>query len=93
MQISFQNKLKAFFKLFISFSYWINGACLAFVIWQTIQCMEKYIDKPQATKISMKKSADLSFPSVTICGLFGKNENGKETGLNETYLQDVCGLR
>ena len=85
MQISIQDKLKAFFKLFISFSYWINGACLAFVIWQTIQCIAKYIDKPQGTAISMKKSANLPFPDVTICG--------KEMRLNETYLQNVCGLR
>ena len=46
--------------------------------------MEKYIEKPQATKISMKKSANLSFPDVTICGSFGKDEEGKEMGLNKS---------
>ena len=66
---------------------------MAFVIWQTIQCMEKYIDKPQATKISMKKSGNLSFPAITICGSFGKDEYGYEWGLNITYLQSVCGLK
>ena len=93
MQISIQDKLKAFFRLFISLSYWINGVCLAFVIWQTIQCIAKYIDKPQGTAISMKKSANLPFPGITICGSFGKDEEGDEMGLNETYLQNVCGLR
>ena len=55
--------------------------------------MEKYIEKPQATKISMKKSANLSFPDVTICGSFGKDEDRHEMVFNETYLQNVCGLR
>ena len=55
--------------------------------------MAKYIDKPQGTAISMKKSANLPFPDVTICGSFGKDEDGHEMGLNETYLQNVCGLR
>ena len=93
MQVSIKSKLKIFFRTFISLSNWINGACLAFVIWQTIQCMEKYIDKPQGTAISMKKSANLPFPDVTICGSFGKDEYGNEMGLNITYLQNVCGLR
>ena len=87
------NESKTICRTFISLSYWINGACLVFVIWQTIQCMEKYINKPQATKISMKKSTDLSFLDITICGSFGKDEDGDEVGLNETYLQNVCGLR
>ena len=55
--------------------------------------MDKYIDKPQGTAISMKKSANLPFPGITICGSFGKDEEGDEMGLNETYLQNVCGLR
>ena len=93
MQVSTQNKLKTIFKTFISLSCWINGVCLAFVIWQTIQCMAKYIDKPRATAISMKKSANISFPGVTICGSFGKDKDGKEMGLNHTHLQNVCGLR
>ena len=91
MQVSIKNKLKAIFRTFISLSNWINCACLAFVIWQTIQCMEKYIDEPQSTKISMKKSGNLPFPSITICSSFGRVED--EMGLNETYLQNVCGLR
>ena len=81
------NELKTIFGTFI------NGTCLAFVIWQTIQCIAKYIDKPQGTAISMKKSANLPFPDVTICGSFGKDEDGHEMGLNKTYLQNVCGLR
>ena len=73
-------------------SYLITGICLGFVIWQTIQCMTKYIQKPQGSTVSMKKSADLSFPTISVCGSFGK-DSGKEMGLNETYLENVCGIR
>ena len=93
MPVSTQNKLKNFFTTFISLSYWFNGVCLGFVIWQTMKCMTRYIEKPKGTEISMKKSANLPFPDVTICGSFGKDEDGDEMGLNETYLQNVCGLR
>ena len=93
MQVSTQNKLKNFFKTFISLSYWINGFCLGFVIWQTIKCMTKYIEKPKGTEISMKQSANLSFPAITVCGLFGKDKAGFDLIFNETYLQNVCGIR
>ena len=63
---------------------------MGFVIWQTMKCMTKYIDKPKGTEISMKKSANMAFPAITVCGSFGKNEHGK-MGLNETYIKNVCG--
>ena len=93
MQTFTQSKMKTFLRTFISLFYWINGVCLAFVIWQTIQCMAKYIEKPRGTAINLKKAANLSFPDVTICGSFGKDKYGREMGLNESYLQSVCGLR
>ena len=74
-------------------SYLITGSCLGFVIWQTIQCMTKYIQRPQGTTISMKKSSNVSFPTITICGsLERKNLVENDLGLNETYLKDVCGI-
>ena len=91
MKVFHRNKFKKVFRTFTS--YWINGSCLGFVIWQTIQCMTKYIQKPQGTTVSMKKSANLSFPAISVCGSFGKRWNGKDMGLNETYLQNVCGIR
>ena len=86
MKVRYRNKFKKPFQKFIS--YLITGSCLIFVTWQTIKCMTKYIQKPQGTTVSMKKSANLSFPAITVCGL---SEN--DVGLNETYLQNVCGLR
>ena len=90
---SYFSKLKNFFERFTIISYWVNGFCLAFVIWQTFKCMTKYIEKPKATEISMKQSANVSFPVITVCGLFGKDKYGLDIGLNETYLQNVCGIR
>ena len=55
--------------------------------------MTKYIQKSQGTTVIMKKSANLSFPAITICGSFGKDIDGNDMGLNETYLQNVCGIR
>ena len=79
-------KLKKFFRSLRSLSLWINGFCLGFVIWQTIQCMKKYIEKPKATEMSMKLSTDLPFPAITVCGSFGKDMYGYDLGFNSTYL-------
>ena len=84
-------KFKKFVRTFLCSC--INGVCMGFVIWQTIKCMIKFIEKSKGTEVSMKKSANLSFPAITVCGLFGKDVNGDDMGLNETYLQNVCGLR
>ena len=81
---SFNNlkKLKKFFKSSISLSFWLNGFCLGFVVWQTIKCMTKFIGEPKGTEISMKQSTDLPFPAITVCG-----------NIKFTYLQNVCGIR
>ena len=86
-------KLKKFFRSLTSISFWINGFCLGFVIWQTIQCMTKYIEKPKGTEMSIKLSKNLPFPAFTVCGSFGKHGHGIDKGINYTYLQDVCGIR
>ena len=77
------------------FLYFVNGMCLAFVIWQTYQCMSKYIHKPQVTTVSMKKTAQLlEFPAITICGSFGTDAQSEfEMGFNPKYLEDFCGIR
>ena len=92
MKVFTQNKLKNFFRTFTSLSCWFNGFCLGFVIWQTMKCLTKYITKPTGSDISMKKSTDLAFPAITVCGSFGRFNYGMD-GFNETYLQNVCGIR
>ena len=69
--------------------------CLAFVIWQTYKCMSKYIQQPQATTVSLKKTAHLlEFPAITICGSFGVGTNlDSKMGFNPKYLEDICGIK
>ena len=66
----------------------VNGSCLGFVIYQTINCAAKYIEKPQVTKVSLKESDELpSSPAITICPKFGGTYS-----YNKTYLEDICGI-
>ena len=68
--------------------YLVNGLCLSFVIYQTINCTTKYIDKPQVTIVSLKESHELpSSPAITICPKFGRSKL-----LNTSYLEDICGI-
>ena len=61
----------------------ITLACFAYVFWQSVQCIEKYIDNPQGTKLSLQRTSELhQFPAITIC--------------SEEYDKDhleKCGLR
>ena len=46
----------------------VNGSCLGFVIWQSMKCINTYIEKPVGTRLKAEKSTDLPFPSITVCG-------------------------
>ena len=48
-------------------SYSIVIACFSFVSWQAIQCLIKYLDKPQATKFYLDYTYNNPFPAITIC--------------------------
>ena len=65
--------------------------CIAFVIWQIIECLTKYAEKPQGTRILMKKSSQVPFPNITICGIFGKFLGYEKLGFNYAYLHE-CGI-
>ena len=81
-----QNTINPIFRTILL--YLVNGFCLGFVIWQTISCTTKYIDKPQLTKVSLKESDELpSSPAITICPKFGGTYS-----YNKTYLEDICGI-
>ena len=89
-----QNNMKKFVRTFLL--YFVNGVCLVFVSWQTVQCLTKYILNPQVTIVRMKDSAELlHFPAITVCGSFetiGTYSN-LEMGFNPKYLKDNCGIR
>ena len=73
----------------------INVSCLVFVIWQTVQCIQHYMDAPISVTFDLKKTADLPFPDITVCGSFGKEKLlfvglGKTLYFNQTYLKENC---
>ena len=65
----------------------ITFACFAFVSWQSVQCIQKYIEKPQGTKLTLQHISEIpQFPAITIC----------PASLYDTYDEDhlnKCGLR
>ena len=92
------NKIKKTFEIFSL--HLINGICLAFVTWQSIQCMKNYNDKPQGTIVHMKKTSHVPFLAITVCGssTFGNSfvmKQGKEKyfNFNQTFLNKTCGIR
>ena len=68
----------------------ITLACLTFVVWQCEKCIEKYLNNPQGTKLSLKYTGETKFfPEITICGAFNY-------GWNHGYKSDQlesCGIR
>ena len=47
---------------------YISLACFGFVFWQSVQCIEKYIENPKGTKLSLKHTSELhQFPAITVC--------------------------
>ena len=64
----------------------ISLACFAFVFWQIVQCIEKFIENPQGTKLSLQHTSEIhQFPAITICPLDYyleyENDHLKECGL------------
>ena len=59
----------------------ITFACFAFVSWQSVQCIQKYIEKPQGTKLTLQHISEIpQFPAITICRGYDK-EHLKKCGL------------
>ena len=88
--------MQSFEKTFRSFLIvCINVSCLLFVIWKTTECMETYMDVPIGTKLGMKKSADLPFPDITVCGKYGTEIAlfyAVTQYFNNTYLKEICDM-
>ena len=61
----------------------ISLACFVFVFWQSVQCIKKYRDNPQGTKLSLLHTSEIhQFPAITIC----------PGGFKKDHLER-CGLR
>lgn len=61
-------------------------SCLSVVAWQTWNCLEKYMEKPQGTKLSVEYTAGHIFPAITIC------VNPDNSIYNKDLLAD-CGVK
>ena len=66
----------------------ISLACFGFVFWQSVQCIEKYIENPQGTKLRLQRTSELhQFPAITICPFQKYDEdNLKKCGLRYDKL-------
>ena len=65
----------------------ISLACFSFVVWQSVQCIGKYIEKPQGTKLSLLRTSEIhQFPAITICAWNMTDQHDRD------YLKR-CGLR
>ena len=77
--------IKSIIKRLTYFS--ISLACFTFVLWQSVQCIEKYIEKPQGTKLSLKHTSQINqYPAISICPY------DKGSKFDEDHLKR-CGLR
>ena len=74
----------------------ISLACFAFVLWQSVQCIEKYIVNSQGTKLSLQHTSEIHrFPSLTICPYTVEKQypyRPRPSQFNITHLKR-CGLR
>ena len=77
--------MELFRQLFLIF---VNGFCLGFVIFEIIECIKTYNAKPIGTQMSLEKSADIIFPTITVCPKFGKDKP-----FNQSHLEGTCGIR
>ena len=84
-----QNMMVVNYKEFIKpkFSLVIQVTCLAFVSWQSMLCIAKYLDHPQGTKMSLYHTdATNQFPTINIC------KDLRFHPYDENRLTD-CGIR
>ena len=97
----FESSMQARYVHFRTFLFvCVNGACLGFVIWQTIKCVNSYIEQPIGTMLKMKKSTELTFPAITVCGFsseFHYDKNFEKvytySYFDQQYLENTCGIR
>ena len=66
-------------------SFLITLSCIAFVMWQTTKCINRYIQKPQGTTLSIVSTARLPFPAITICGDYNGYQYNKKNFENCGY--------
>ena len=97
----FESSMQARYVHFRTFLFvCVNGACLGFVIWQTIKCINSYIEQPIGTMLKMEKSIDLTFPAIAVCGYYSEyhfNHNFEQvyeySYFDKQGLKNTCEIR
>ena len=75
-----------------SVSFIISFGCTFFVCYQSYNCVEKFLNHPQGTRMSIEFIGNTStFPAMTVCPDPDK-ENDYGFRYNESFL-DYCGIR
>ena len=69
-------------KLLSVFKYIILLLCLLFVVYQSKECMVKFLDKPKGVELKVSSGVGHTFPHFTFCA---------EERYNQTSLEK-CGL-
>ena len=70
------------------FSFFVSFTCIAFVGWQSIKCIMKFLNLPTGTSVSIKYIDRISyeqFPAITICPR-------EAEGFNEERLKE-CNIQ
>ena len=74
----------------ITFSAVIICFCMGFVTWQSTKCINKYVNNPQGTKLSVVYTNQTQFPAITIC--FDPDiYSSSDVLFNQTQLRE-CGI-
>ena len=76
----------------IGFSLIVNISCIIFVGWKSTECLIKYFNYPQGTRMDIKHTGNIAqFPTITICAV---NTDEKPPGLrwNISHL-NKCGIQ
>ena len=75
-----------------SFSFVISSiiiiGCITFVAWQSCQCIMKFIENPQGTKLGIEYAGKHPYPAITVCGDYKDSQKRKKFTFNEKRLKE-----
>ena len=62
--------------------------CITFVAWQSCQCIMKFIESPQGTKLGIEYAGKHPYPAITVCGDYKDSQKRKKFTFNEKRLKE-----
>ena len=54
-------------RIFDFSSFVIHILCLSFVVFKAQECIEKFLDKPETTNVSIEQASKHDYPAISIC--------------------------